>query len=214
MKTKAIIIAFWAAVLTLNPFAKVLGQSQEMQQLILNIQKLAQFKKILTQIKDGYQILNGGYNNIKNIAQGNYNIHKQYLDGLLNVSPTVRNYQRVSKIINYQMQLIGEYKRAYSRFVSSGNFSPDELAYMARVYDNLLSQSLRDLDELVMILTSGKTRMSDDERLETIDRLFFEMEDKLAFLREFNNSASVMDVQRSHEKQDVQSVRSLYGIKK
>ncbi|MBN9293603.1 MAG: TerB family tellurite resistance protein [Flavobacteriia bacterium] len=185
-----------------------------MQQLILNIQKLAQFKKILTQIKDGYQILNGGYNNIKNIAQGNYNIHKQYLDGLLNVSPTVRNYQRVSKIINYQMQLIGEYKRAYSRFVSSGNFSPEELAYMAMVYDNLLSQSLRDLDELVMILTSGKTRMSDDERLETIDRLFFEMEDKLAFLREFNNSASVMDVQRSHEKQDVQSVRSLYGIKK
>ena len=56
--------------------------------------------------------------------------------------------------------------------------------------------------------------MSDDERLQSIDRLFYEMENKRGFLREFNNSASVLELQRTHEKQDVQSVRSLYGIKK
>lgn len=214
MKTKVLITVFWVIAVLLNPSTKVAAQSQEMQQLILNIQKLAQFKKILTQIKDGYQILNGGYNTIKNISQGNYNIHKQYLDGLLNVSPTVRNYERVAMIIRYQSQLVGEYKQAHKRFASSGTFRPEELQYMANVYENLLGQSLRNLDELVMILTSGKTRMSDEERLRAIDRIFYEMEDKLGFLREFNNSASVLELQRTHEKQDVQSVRSLYGIKK
>ena len=189
------------------------AQKQEIQQLTLNIQKLKQMKSTLTQIKNGYQILNRGYNRIKDISQQDYKEHKDHLDGLKNVSPAVRNYSRVGKIIQYQYQLVSEYRNANARFVSSKSFRPQELEYMGRVYARLLDESMNNLQELTTILTSGKTSMTDDERFKAIDRIYLDMEEKLSFLREFNSSATVLALQRKKENNDVKSVETLYGIK-
>lgn len=212
MKNIAFSVMVWSMV-SICQSNCAMAQSQEIAQLSLNIAKLKQMKNVLTQFKDAYQILNNGYSRIKNISKDDYNIHKGYLDGLLNVSPTVRNYSRVATIIQYQYYLVSENRKAYARFSSSGNFRPQELAYMSRVYNNLLNQSLNNLQELTTILSSGKTRMSDDERLEAIDRIYFDMEEKLNFLRAFNNSTGALALQRQREKNDVKSVETLYGIK-
>src|SRR4051812_4125515 len=76
------------------------AQEQEIQQLLLDVEKLAQLKNILTDLKKGYEILSGGYQTIKNISEGNFNLHQTFLDGLLQVSPVVRNYKRVADIIS------------------------------------------------------------------------------------------------------------------
>lgn len=189
------------------------AQADELAQLALDIEKLSQFKQILSDMKAGYQILEGGYNTVKNISQGNFSLHKAFLDGLLEVSPTVRNYYRVADIINGQVTLVKEYKNAYGRFKQDGHFSADELAYLGQVYDNLFKESLRNLDELLTVITAGKTRMSDDERLQAIDRIYVGMEDKLMFLRNFNNNTTILALQRAKEKNDVKAVQQLYGLK-
>ena len=96
--------------------SKSLAQYQEMQQLLLNIEKLAQFKQILSDMKKGYVILTGGYNTVKDITQGNFQLHKTFLDALMQVSPTVKKYKRVGDIINYQILLVKESKFAFNRF--------------------------------------------------------------------------------------------------
>jgi DNA repair ATPase RecN len=192
--------------------AKVTAQAQEMQQLILNIEKLAQFRQILKDMKKGYEILNGGYNTVKNLSKGNFDLHKIFLDAMMQVSPTVRKYKRVGDIVNYQVLLVKEYKAAFIRFRNSGNFNPDEIAYIERVYDNLFQQSLRNLDELTTVVTANKLRMSDDERLTSIDKIYADMQDKLLFLRSFNNNTSVLALQRAKERNDVNAMRSIYKI--
>lgn len=194
------------------PVYKVSAQAAEIQQLLLNVEKLSQFRQILSDMKKGYQILEGGYNTIKNISEGNFSLHKAFLDGLMQVSPTVRNYRRVADIIDYQIALVKEYRDAYDRFKRDDNFNPQELDYLGHVYNNLLKESLRNLDELATIITAGKARMSDDERLQAIDRIYADMEDKLMFLRHFNNNATVLAVQRAKERNDVQALRKIYGI--
>ena len=194
------------------PVQKASAQATEVTQLLLNIEKLRQFREILKQMKQGYEILTGGYNTVINIAQGNFKIHKAFLDGLLAVSPTVRNYKKVADIIDYQIMLVKEYRAAFSRFRQDGNFSDEELAYITRIYDSLLKQSLRNLDELTGVITAGKMRMSDDERLKAIDRIFEDMENKLIFLRDFNNNTSVLSVQRAKEKADVKSIQDIYDV--
>lgn len=47
------------------------AQSAEIQQLILNIEKLSQFKKILSDMKKGYELLSGGYKTVKDMSEGN-----------------------------------------------------------------------------------------------------------------------------------------------
>jgi hypothetical protein len=124
----------------------------------------------------------------------------------------VKDYRKVAGIVEYQLFLIREYKAAYERFIKSGTFTPDEIAYLARVYDHLLKASLRNLDELAMVITSGDLRMSDDERLEAIDRIYGEMEDKVTFLRHFNNEATLLALRRGHGQDDVRQLRDMYGL--
>src|SRR5690606_19105157 len=156
-------------------------------------------------------ILSGGYNTVKNISEGNFNLHRVFLDGLMEVSPTVRGYRRVADIADYQLTLVREYRNAYNRFKRDGNFNPEELAYLGRVYDKLFRESLRNLDELLTVVTAGKARMSDDERLQAIDRIYLDMQDKLMFLRHFNNNTTVLAVQRAKEKNDARTMRRVYG---
>jgi hypothetical protein len=186
------------------------GQETEITQLALNIEKLRQFRAILKQMKQGYDILTGGYNTVINIAKGNFQIHKDFLDGLLQVNPAVRNYKRSADIISLQVQLVKEYKKAHERFIGSGVFTAEELFYLGTVYDNLFKQSLRNLDELTGVLTAGKMRMSDDERIKAIDSIYEDMESKLLFLRVFNTETTALAIQRTKENADWQKTRQLY----
>jgi hypothetical protein len=84
------------------------AQSTETQQLLLNVEKLAQLKKILSNMKKGYEIVSSGYNTIKDIFKGNFNLHDAFLNALLQVSPTVRKYKRVADIIPCQSEIVKE----------------------------------------------------------------------------------------------------------
>ena len=209
---KKLIIMISLSFLGMLPAFRASAQADEITQLILNIKKLAQFKQILSDMKKGYEILSGGYNTIKNISEGNFSLHKAFLDGLMEVSPAVRNYRRVADITNYQIILVKEYRKAYERFRRDNNFNADELAYLGRVYDNLFKESLRNLDELLTVITAGKARMSDDERLQAIDRIYADMQDKLMFLRHFNNNTTILAVQRAKERNDAQTIRKIHGL--
>lgn len=191
---------------------KVSAQAAEIEQLLLNVEKLAQLKQILSDMKKGYEIVSTGYNTIRNISQGNFDLHKTFLDGLMEVSPAVRTYKRVGDIIRYQMLLVKEYKNAYVRFKQSGNLSPGEVKYLGSVYAGLFKQSLKNVDDLITIITDGSLRMSDDERLKAIDEIYTAMQDKLMFLRHFNNNTTVLAVQRAREKKNVNTAQKLYGI--
>ena len=191
---------------------RVKAQQAEIQQLLLNVEKLNQLKSILSDMKKGYTIISQGYGAIRDISQGSFTLHETFLDGLLAVSPAVKQYKRVADIISYQGRLTQEYRNAFYRFRQDGNFSPEELAYLASVYNTLLNESLRHLDELVLFLTAGELRMSDEERLQAIDRLFAETEDKLVFLRHFNRQTTLLAVQRAHERQDLRTLQQLYQV--
>jgi preprotein translocase subunit YajC len=188
------------------------AQSQEAQQLLLNVEKLSQLKNILADMKKGYTIVTNGYNTVKNIAQGNFSLHEVFLDGLMLVNPEIKKYRKVADIISYQKNIITEYKSAFSRFKSSSNFSAQEIDYLGKVYKQLFDQSIDNLDELATVITSSKLRMTDDERLKAIDRIFANTEDKLVFLRNFNKEASILNLQRAKEKADLKTTQGYFGI--
>ena len=193
-------------------WTKVIAQSAEAQQLLLNVEKLAQLKKILSNMKKGYDIVSTGYNKIKAVSKGNFNLHDAFLSALLQVSPGVKKYNRVADIITCQKQIVKEYKVAFRRFNSSNLFNVSELNYMSNVYSNLFNKSLQNLNELIIVLTAGKLRMSDDERIAAIDSVYNDITDKLVFLRSFNNENNVLAVQRGREMIDTKVSKKLNGM--
>ncbi|WP_026898842.1 hypothetical protein [Daejeonella oryzae] len=188
------------------------AQSTEVQQLLLNVEKLSQLKNILTDMKKGYVIVNNGYNAVKDISEGNFSLHEVFLEGLTLVSPEIKKYHRVGNIISNQKDIVKEYKSAFNRFKRSGNFNPQEIGYLSKVYKQLFNQSLNNLDELATVITSSKLRMSDDERLQAIDRIFAESQDKLQFLRDFNKQAGILILQRTKEEVDLKVTKEYYDL--
>ena len=83
---------------------------------------------------------------------------------------------------------------------------------MEEVYKNLFNKSLQNLNELTIVITAGKLRMSDDERIAAIDRIYNEISDKLVFLRSFNNEGNVLAVQRGREMVDTKLSQKLNGL--
>lgn len=190
----------------------VRAQSTEVQQLLLNVEKLSQMKNILQDMKKGYEVVSKGYNAVKNISQGNFSLHEVFLDGLMLVSPEIKKYRRVADIIRDQKSLVSEYKAAFKSFQRSGGLNLAELDYLGRVYKQLFDQSLNSLDELVTVITAGTLRMSDEQRLKAIDRIFADTQDKLMFLRNFNQQAMLLSEQRIRQQAELEDSRSLYHL--
>ncbi len=200
------LLALWTSPIVVK------AQSTEAEQLLLNVEKLSQLKNILADMKKGYTIITNGYNAVKNVSKGNFSLHEVFLDGLMLVNPEIKKYRRVGDIISYQKDLVAEYKAAFKRFKESDNFNPQEVIYLAQVYKQLFDQSLNNLEELTTIITSSKLRMSDDERLNAIDRIFADTQDKLMFLRNFNKGANILNLQRQKEKADIQATKRYYDL--
>lgn len=187
-----------------------MAQAAEIQQLLLNLEKLAQFKKILQNMYDGFKLISNGYNAVKDISEGNFNLHKTFLDGLADVSPTVQRYKRIADIIEYQLRIVKESKQVLQQIKSDKQFNAGELNYLATVYDNLIRQSLKHVEELLLVVTPGELRMTDDERLQTIDRLFVSVESQYGFVRAFSNSSKLLSLQRKAEQEQIDRMRLLY----
>lgn len=188
------------------------SQSAEVKQLILNIEKLKQFKNILNDMKEGYKIINDGYGTIKKLSEGNFNLHEAFLDQLLKISPAVRKYHRVGEIIQLQLRLTESSGQAIKRFTADRNFSGGELSYMKTVLKRIGKSSLQNLDDLTLVLTAGKLRMSDDERLQEIDRIYTAMLDKNRFLNYFLQEQSMLSKNREKESHEVNVMKNSYGI--
>lgn len=209
---KKILLIILLLSLGLAPAPPARAQTAEVTQLILNIEKLDELRKILEELKKGYEILFKGYTTIRDLSKGNFKLHEAFLDGLLEVSPAVKNYARVKDIIEAQLALVNEYRQAYQRFSAGGSFSADELTYMQDVYSKLIAKSLGDLEALTTVLTAKKLRASDDERLKAIDGIYEDVTDKLSFLRHFNSNASVLAAQRKNEKNEAQTMQKIFGV--
>jgi hypothetical protein len=205
-------VKIFAAIVSMMLSCSCYSQSDEAKQLLLDVEKLTQMKQILKDLYKGYEIVSKGYNRIKDISQGNFNLHQAFLDALMQVSPAVKKYKRVADIISAQSMLVKEYKNAFKRFKGSNLFNDREINYMAGVYSSLFNKSLECLDELLMVITANKLRMSDAERFAAIDRIFDDIQDKLSFLRTFNRSTTTLAVQRGKESIDIKMSQQLYNV--
>jgi len=202
----------WILLLLFFLNSKSFSQTQAIQQLLLDVEKLTQLKNILTELKDGYEIVSNGYTTIKNISEGNFKLHDIFLNSLLEVSPAVKNYVRIKDITKAQLSLVREYKNALKQFKGSGEFSVEEINYLEKVYANLFNHSLDNLQTMIMVITAGKLRMSDDERINSIDVVWKDVSQQLTFLRHFNNQARILCLQRAKEKNDLSTMKRLYDV--
>ncbi|GGB23886.1 TerB family tellurite resistance protein [Puia dinghuensis] len=194
----------------------VTGRSQSIldltEQLAFDVEKLHSMKSTLQEMYDGYTELKTGYTHIRDIARDNFNLHKAFLDALWVVHPAVRDDPRLDEILNTTARIVGNWRSATARLGGNPVFTAQERGYITSTLSALLNRCSQALEELAMVTTDDELRMSDAQRLVSLDRIDAEVRSEAAFLQQFNNSLAVEAARRQREAGDINTLKKLYGL--
>jgi hypothetical protein len=139
-------------------------------------------------------------------------LYSKYYTDLWKVKATISYYQRIKEITIKQIFLVDEYKKAWSLARQDKNFTPSELEYMYNVYSGILKESAKNLDQILLVVNSYKTQMTDAKRLELINEAANRIDVNYGDLRQFNSQNILMSLQRSKSQKQLQQVQRLYGL--
>ena len=177
------------------------------------IQQIAALQVYINYAKKGYDIIGKGINTVRNIKNGDFNLHKDFLGSLQKVNPKIKNYTKVADIIAYQARIIKQTKQTLQSIRETQQFTNEELDYCRSVFDFFLNECLKTIDELITVITSGEWQMKDDERLKRIDKLYSDMQDKYAFSSSFSEEVGLLSVQRLGEQFEINRSKLINNIK-
>lgn len=140
------------------------------------------------------------------------NLYAGYYDELVTVKSAISTYKRVRDLATTQAAILQEYKWAISLFKRDKHFSATEIMHMEEVYRGILETSVKNLDQVFMVVSSFKTQMDDAKRLELIDEAASRMDQNFSDLKQFNDQNITLSIQRAKTAMEVKTLKEMYEI--
>ncbi|MDQ2753439.1 MAG: conjugal transfer protein TraI [Bacteroidota bacterium] len=139
-------------------------------------------------------------------------LYGDYFDELWKVKDAIALYHRVKEISDKQIKIVSAYRQTYKLFKQDAHFTPGELDYMGKVYEGIIEESLKNIDQLILVISPGATQMSDGNRIDIINSAGSGIDKNYKDLQAFNNENKLLSLQRSKDKQEIAFVKILYGL--
>lgn len=141
---------------------------------------------------------------INSWSQKQKDLYADYFDELGQVKNAIATYVRVKDIISKQVLLVSEYKAAMAGSGQDISFT--------KVCSGILSESIKNLDQLQMVISPRTMQLSDAGRLEIIHNTDRKIDGLLTSLRQFVAFNDSTIQQRSMEQDDINRIKKLYGL--
>lgn len=171
------------------------------------LEQLVALKMYAGYLKKGYDIVGTGISTVKDIKNGEFSLHSTFFSSLKSVNPAIRKNAKVASIISLQISII----KALNSTRDNDGLKLSENQYILDVEDRVTDDCLVDIEELLLVITSGRLEMSDDERIERLDSIYERMRDKAAFVQSFTGEVNLLIHQRKNEQKSINHLRELYG---
>ncbi|WP_153800882.1 conjugal transfer protein TraI [Foetidibacter luteolus] len=145
-------------------------------------------------------------------VQKQRDMYQAFYDELWQVKSIITHYHRVREIASKQAALIKAYQRFWDMFKQDNHFTYGEIDYMAKVYKGIIDQTLQNADQLLLIVNSFTTQMTDAARITIIDRVAAEVQENYDDLTAFNTQNALLSLQRSGDEEEIMMIRKMYGL--
>lgn len=199
-----LVLIAWVHSAHAQTWSEWFSQKKTQQKYLL--EQLAALKLYAGYLKKGYDIGNSGLSFIKGAAKGEFDLHGAFFASLKAVSPAVSKDVKIAEIIEMQLSI----GKAFGSLKSIDGLSPTSFGYVELVRENLLSECSTDLEELLLIITSGKVEMGDEERIMRIDQIYQSMQGKRTFALQFVGAARSLASQRNNELKSLKAMEVWY----
>lgn len=149
---------------------------------------------------------------IANWSDKQKTLYANYYNELWQVKNLIGTYQKVKDIIQKQTQLVNAYKQADALFKQDSHFNINEMDYMERVYSGIIDESVKNLEQVYLVINSFSTQMSDAQRLAIVNAASNRIDENYNDLKQFNNQNVKLSLQRSKDMNDMNTVKALYSL--
>jgi hypothetical protein len=139
-------------------------------------------------------------------------LYQDYYEELWKVKNTISTYQRVRQVMDKQVRIVDEYRRCWNIVQNDEHFTTDERQYMLKVYEGIMDESVKNLDQILIVINSLKTQMSDGKRLEIIEQAASEIDQNYFDLKQFNTQNMLLSFNRAKDADEIDVVKKLYGL--
>lgn len=147
---------------------------------------------------------------IKGVIDQTQQLHDQWYSSLLQISTGVRTYRRVQEIYDHQTGMIGLYSSILPELRTKG-LSTAQLSGATTIYQGILNENIGLLSELVGVLSAGKAKMTDPERIEFINNIADKIGSQHDLMNYYTSKCRAIARMQAQTAQDHASVLSLMG---
>lgn len=198
----------------------IVGHSQQMgewfnqkkTQIRYLAKQIAELKIYLGYVKRGYNIVSGGLKTIKNIKNGEFQLHDLYYKSLGLVNPRIRNAPKAKGIINHQLYIL-KAAEAMNKLLESDHTLPASLkTYAGESVSRLLEDVEKVRKSQVELMTDNEMKLTDDERLKRLDLLFDYSKSQFVFAQKFSSEVITLIQSIRQEQRDEQILKKLHGL--
>lgn len=180
---------------------------QKKTQIDYLTKQIAELQVYAGYLKQGYAISKNGLGTIRDWTNGESILHSDYYNSLKTVSPELRNNPEAKAIIAYAATISDSFER-----LNPEGLSDESKSYITRVKSKVLAECAADISELQLVMTSGKTEMTDDERLRRLNKVYEAIKEKYQFTCSFTSRVNVLLQQKPQDEQNIQTLKKYYGI--
>lgn len=173
-------------------------------------EQIAALKAYAVVAQKGYAIAKSGLTLIGNIKKGDFTLHSNYFSSLTKVNLNVKAYTKIADIISMQIAIVKVSHQQRINIQRSNEFNGNEIIYLGKVFDKLLLGCSEIIDHLLAVTTDGLLQMKDDERIQNIDKLYDQMQDRWLFVQDFRDANTRLAIQRMAEHNDVDLNRTFW----
>lgn len=145
-------------------------------------------------------------------VQKQKDLYQEYYNELAAVKDLISGYDKLKNLITMQAAIVSQYQSAYGLFKQDKHFTAGELTYMLNIYSGIVDQSLKNLDQALLVVSSLTTSMTDAARMNIIENASNGMQKNYDDLRRFNSQNIQLSLQRGMAEGDIETVKALYGL--
>lgn len=139
-------------------------------------------------------------------------LYQDYFAELWEVKSAIAYYRRVSEIIQKQRALVDEYRRVFAVIRDDRHFTAAEVDQLYALYSGILSESLKNVEDVLNVVNAFTVQMSDANRLKIIGEAADRIEEHVVALRRVTHQAAGLSLQRARTMKEANRIKGLYGI--
>lgn len=183
---------------------------QSQTQIRYLLEQISALKVYAGAVEKGYNLVNSGLQQIGQLKESEWRLHKEHFSSLLTVKKGIKESQRIQRIhlLKAATERVGN--ACKKRLENEGVFSAAEKAYFVGVLDHALLQSKVIEAEAVLLTSDYQYQMLDNERLQRLLALSVSTDELYGFIRHFSNDLSITSLSRLKEQMGVRTLRTLY----